>query len=313
MLRWLKIFLLLTLVLSFSSATIAATVLTAMIKTPYFTVFYDPADPYLAESAAEAASDEFQRISKSLGYHIEPNRPMPLMVYRTHHTFTREGGHKDRYTVGTARSGDERISVDASGAFVAMKTVMAHEITHAVIFRILGNQAGALPLWVNEGLAKYESEPYPDPDNERVAEAASESTLIPLSNLRTSFPDKRVDLAYSQSASAVRFMVKEYGESAPKKLLAELAKSGSFDKALLKATGKTEDQFIDEWVGSISKRYRLLRMWKIASAFGGAIMSILVIVAFVIRRRRMAQAAREWEWEEFDDSMSRQLRDWPHR
>ncbi len=290
-----------------------ATVLKATMDTPYFTVHYDPADPYLAESAAEAAADELQRIAKDLGYKPQPDRPIPLMVYRTHYSFTQEGGHRDRYVVGTARTGDERISVDASGAFVAMKTVMSHEITHAVIFRILKNKSHTLPLWVNEGLAKYESEPYPDADNALVADAAADGALIPLANLHSSFPDKRTDLAYAQSASAIRFMVKHHGKSAPKILLAELAKSGSFDKALHTATGKIEKEFTAEWVDSIGRKFRMLRAWRIVSAFGGSIMAFLAILAFAIRRRRMAQAARDWEWEEFDDSMSRQLRDWPHR
>lgn len=283
------------------------------MNTPYFTVHYDPADPFLAESAAEAASDELQRIAKDLGYKLESDRPIPLMIYRTHYSFIQEGGHKDRYVVGTARTGDERISVDASGAFVAMKTVMAHEITHAVIFRILRDKAHTLPLWVNEGLAKYQSEPYPDVDNALVADAAADGTLIPLAQLHSSFPDKRTDLAYAQSASAVRFMVKHHGKSAPRTLLAELADSGSFDKALHTATGKIEKEFTAEWVDSIGRKFRLLRAWRIVSTFGGSIMAFLAILAFVIRRRRMAQAAREWEWEEFDDSMSRQLKDWPHR
>ncbi len=311
--RWMRLFISCLVILVILLGASHATVLKATKKTPYFIVHYDPADPYLAESATEAATDELKRIAQDLGYKLERDRPIPLMVYRTHYSFTQEGGHRDRYVVGTARTGDERISVDASGAFVAMKTVMAHEITHAVIFRILKDKSNALPLWVNEGLAKYESEPYPDADNALVADAAADGALIPLADLHSFFPDKRTDLAYAQSASAVRFMVKHHGKSAPKILLAELAESGSFDKALHAATGKIEKEFTAEWVDSIDKRYRLLRAWRIVSAFGGSIMAFLAILAFAIRRRRMAQAAREWEWEEFDDSMSRQLRDWPHR
>jgi hypothetical protein len=299
--------------LALAVAPAFATELTAVMKTPYFTVHFDPSDHYLAESAASAASDELQRVSKDLGYKIEQGRPIPLMVYRTHLSFTREGGIKDRFTVGTARTGDEQISVDASGAFVTMKTVMSHEITHAVIFRILGDRAGALPLWVNEGLAKYESELYPDADNAAVTDAGANATLIPLSDLAASFPSDRTDLAYAESASAMRYMVKRYGRSAPKTLLAELASTGSFDKAIAKATGKTASAFIAEWANSLSRQFWVLRAWKIVGAFGGAIMAGLAVLAFIIRRRRMAQAAREWEWEQFEDSMERQLREWPHR
>jgi hypothetical protein len=166
---------------------------------------------------------------------------------------------------------------------------------------------------MHEGLAKYQSEPYPDADDALVAQAAADGTLIALADLKKRFPGKRSDLAYAESSSAVRYMVHKYGSSAPKRLLAEVAKSGSFDKALFEATGVVEKEFVSQWAGSISKRYRLLRTWRILSALGGSTMAILAIIAFIIRRKRMARAAREWEWEEFEDSMSRQLRDWPHR
>lgn len=290
-----------------------ATVLTATMKTSYFTVRYDPADRFLADSSVDTARDELRRISRNLGYKIEPDRPFPLMIYRTHYSFIKEGGLDDRFTVGTARTGDERISIDASGAFVTMKQVIGHEITHAVIFRILGDKAGALPLWANEGLAEFESEPFSGNDNALVADAAANTNLIPLPDLKTAFRPNRTDLAYAESASAMRYMVKRYGESAPRAMLAELAATGSFDKAILKATGNSQDEFISAWTNSLSKRFWLMRVWQIGGAFGGAIMAGLVVWAFIIRRRKMAQAAREWEWEQFEESMERQLREWPHR
>lgn len=290
-----------------------ATALTATMKTQYFDVRYDPADKYLADSTADAAHDELVRISKLLGYRIEPDKPFPLWIYRTHYSFIKEGGLDDRFTVGTARTGDERISVDASGAFVEMKQVLGHEITHAVIFRILGDKAGALPLWANEGLAKVESEQFSETDNVLVTEAASNLNLIALSDLAVKFPSARTDLAYAESASAMRFLVKRYGESAPKAMLAELARTGSFDKAILKATGDSQGTFISNWTNSLNKRYSVLRVWQIGGAFGGAIMAGLAIWAFVVRRRKMAEAARQWEWEQFEESMERQLREWPHR
>jgi len=290
-----------------------ATVLTATMETPYFDARYDPADKLLAHLAVETAREELVRVSRDLGYRIEPNRPIPLMIYRTHYSFIQEGGLEDQFTVGTTRTGDERISVDAGGAFVTMKQVLAHEITHAVVFRILGSRARALPLWFNEGLAKYESEKYVGADDSMLANAAADGSLIPLSALARTFPKDRTGLAYAESASAVRYLVKHRGSSAPRIVLAELAATGSFDRAIAKTTGQSERAFVAGWNDSISRRFIAFRVWHIMAAFGGAAMAILVVVAFVIRRRRMAQAAREWEWEEFDDSMGRQLGDWPHR
>jgi len=290
-----------------------ATVLTATMKTPHFDVRYDPESPILAQTTVDAAEEELARISKSLGYRIEPNRRIPLWVYRRHQTFIDEVGLRDEFTVGIARSGDERICIDASGALVTMKQVLAHELTHAVIFRILGDHARKLPLWVNEGLAKYESEKYHGSDDDLLADAAAGGGLIPLVDLRHAFPRDRSSLAYAESASAIRYLVKRRGRDAPRVLLAELARTGSFDRAFVKAAGQPERAFVADWNASITRRFAVLRVWRFAAAFGGAAMALLAVVAFVIRRRRIAQAAREWEWDEFEEAMERQLRQWPHR
>lgn len=291
----------------------SATVLTATMKTPHFDVRYDPEGPILAQTTADTAEDELARISRALGYRIEPNRPIPLWVYRRHQAFIDEVGLRDEFTVGVARSGDNQICIDASGAFVTMRQVLAHELTHAVIFRVLGDRAGKLPLWVNEGLAKYESEKYYGSDDDLLAEAASANSLIPLTDLRRTFPKQKSSLAYAEAASAVRYLIKRRGPEAPRMLLAELAESGSFEQAFEKAAGQSESAFAADWNARISKRFMVLRIWRFTAAFGGAAMAILAVVAFVIRRRRMARAARQWEWEEFEESMERQLREWPHR
>ncbi len=300
-------------IISLFTTSASASVLKATMDTAYFTVRYDPTDKFLATNTVETANREFVRISKALGYKIERNRPIPLWIYRTHYSFIQEVGLDDKFTVGTARTGDERICIDASGAFVTMKQVLAHELTHAVIFRILKNHVSELPLWVNEGLAKYESEYYPDADNELISDNAARNRLIPLSSLKTTFPKNNINLAYAQSASAMRYLIKDRGKDAPKTLLAELASSGSFDKAFAQTAGKSESEFVAAWNKSISRQFAMNIIWHVASAIAGASMAILVIIAFIIRRRRMAQAAREWDWEEFEASMERQLREWPHR
>jgi len=286
-----------------------ASELTAIKITPYFTVHYAPADPYLAESITESANDELKRISAQLGYRVERGKPFPLLVYRTHYAFIKEGGLEDKYTVGTARSSDEAIAVDASGAFVTSKLALTHELTHVIIFRILGSKAYMMPLWMNEGLAKYESEDYSETDRALVADAAANDTLIPLYDLSSSFPKDRIDLSYAESGSAARYFIDRYGESAPKVLLAELDRTGSFDKAMKKATGKDGDEFIAEWSHSIGSRFGMLRIGRIAGALGGMFMAILAIIAFLVRRKQKIQASKEWEWEQFEESMRRQLDD----
>ncbi|MCE5322162.1 hypothetical protein LLG46_02475 [bacterium] len=262
---------------------------------------------------SETAQIALTRISRDLGYKPEKHRPLVLNIYPTHQSFIKAGGLKDRaFTVGTASSRDI-ISVDASGVFASPTETINHEITHAIIFRLLGKNITALPLWANEGLAQYESEEFPDADNAIVANAAADGSLVPLSHFVDHFPKDKSNLAYAESASAIRYLVKEHGKSAPKKMLAELAHGTSFDKAMLKAAGQRSGDFADSWEEHVNKRYYALKLTRIAIGTVPIVMAILAIIAFFVRRKQKIEAAKRWEQEEFDESMRRQLgNDW-HR
>jgi hypothetical protein len=283
------------------------------MRTTHFIVRYDPSDPYLAKLTAEAAEDKLIKISRDLGVSLDRKRPFRLLVYANHMEFIEAGGLEEKkFTVGTATSWNDTISVDASGAFAPIEEVLAHEITHAVIFRALGNQISKLPLWLNEGLAKYQSEGLTYEDKEMVANAAANGTLIPLNNLMQRFPSDRIALAYAQSASAVDYLVREYGKSAPRRLLAELARSGSANKAMMKVTGKTINQFAADWYSATTAKYWTVRLTRIVSAVVSAAMAILAIAAFLVKRKQKIEAARRWEQEEFEEMLRKQLDNgWP--
>jgi hypothetical protein len=295
------------------NAAHAETQLSQEFETPHFVVRYDPSDPYLARIMAHGAEEHLGRIAHSLGLKLEPNRRFHLYVYPTHIGFIKAGGLQERkFTVGTAQS-NEIISIDASGVFETADRIMAHEITHAVIFRILGRQAVRLPLWLNEGLAEYESQDYPDKAQARAADAAADSLLIPLSDLSEAFPERQTDLAYSESFLAAKYLVDEFGKSAPRRLLAELARRGSFDEAARNTIGIGGAEFQDRWYEATTSRYRTLALTRIAAAVGSVVMACLAIVAFLVRRKQKIEAARRWEQEEFEDYLRRQLNDDWHR
>ena len=295
-----------------TSATLTESGLVGLIQTTYFDVHYDPSEKRIARLMADVARDELLRISKDLGYTPVKSRPFPLYVYPSHYGFIKAGGlETSKFTVGTASSRDESISVDTSGAFAKPEKILAHEITHAVIFRILQSKVVLLPLWMNEGLAKYESDDYTSEDDQSIIDAATDGTLMPLSDLASIFPENRISLAYTESASAIRYMVSKYGKSSPKVLLEKLARTGSLDNATRAATGLTSEQLADEWYTQITKKYWPVKISRTAMTMISVLMALLVIAAFIVRRKQKIEAARRWEQEEFDEAMRRQLgNDW---
>ncbi len=280
--------------------------LTATMRTRYFIVNYNPSDPYLANLMARVAQDELIRVSKKLGYKPDPDQPFPLRIYKSHLSFIQGEGILNKFTVGATQSGSAAIALDASGALIFPQEPLAHEITHAVIFRILGPVSGELPLWFNEGLAKHESGAYEGNDNNLVANASADGSLISLSTLQTKFPEERTDLSYAESASAMRFLIKKYGTSAPKAILQDMTRTGSFEKSMIKVTGESPDHFAAIWYDNTDKRYWAWKLVRIMTTVLSIIMAILAVIAFIARRRKMATAARQWEQEELEEALRRQ-------
>lgn len=297
---------------SVSQAQLDAPELSSVKQTRYFTVHYSPQFRLQAELLSDLAQDELLRVGKELGYTPDPTRPFPLYIFQSHKSFMNsEGSDLGKFTVGTTRSGDETIAIDASGVMVLPREVLSHEITHAVIFRLLGSRISALPLWFNEGLAKYESGAYPGNDDALVAEAAANEMLIPLINLSDSFPEDKTGTAYAISSSAIRYMINKYGPSTPRKVLRGILQTGSFSTAMRKATGLSSFEFGDQWYDHEMERYKMAVYSRVGMAVLSAIMAILTIVAFLRRRRKMAQAAKEWDMEEFEEALRRQQgNDW---
>lgn len=300
--------LLAALLLVSAPASTAVTRLPSTMRTDYFVVHYDPRDPELARIMTAGARQHLLEISKRLGYRPDTRKPFPLYVYPSHLGFIQAGGlQAKKFTVGTTAAENETISVDASGVFAPPDQVLAHEITHAVVFRILRSRAGKLPLWFNEGLAKYESEETGDEDDRLLADAAASGMLIPLARLRADFPDESTALAYAESASAVRYLLKRHGRSAARTVLHAMANGRSFDEAMAAAAGGNGGHFEAEWHVRISRQYWALKWTRIGMGAVSTVMAVLVVIAFLRRRRQKIEAAKQWEQEEFDEAMRRQL------
>jgi hypothetical protein len=270
-----------------------------IIRNEHFVVRYHSADPFLARVIADNAEQQLWRIAHDLGYPLEHIRRFSIDAYPSHADFVSASKLENRSSiVGTTRLGDEAIAVDAGAVLVSTKEVLAHEITHAVLFRILGRNALRMPVWFDEGLAKYESREYDATDSDIVARAAADNELIPLTDLASGFPEDKGGLAYAESADALKYMVHRFGRSAPRRVVHELRRSGSFDRAMLSVTGADSSRFADRWYDWTTRRDAGFRLASVGTAVISAVMAMLVVAAFLTRRRQKIEAARRWEQED---------------
>ncbi len=287
--------------------------LTMQFRTQHFLVRADPADPFLARLTAKAAEQQLRRVSRILGLPLDPAKPFKLQVFRSHYDLARATGTNPREMfLGMAWSSG-LVSVDASGSYEPADALLAHEITHVVVFRILGPHARGLPLWFHEGLAQVIAGGYDRYNRNAVADAAAEDRLIPWKKLRKSFPKDEWELAYMQSHNAVRDIVDHHGIVGIREIIHLMAKGASFDEAMRRAVGISGSAYEREWYRTVTQRYRVYRITRAAAACVSFLMAGLAVAAFIVRQRQKLEAARRWEREEMKKTLSRVLGDEPFR
>lgn len=285
--------------------------LSGVTYTNHFIIRHDPDFKSTALVIGDACEEWLKEISTKLDYHEQSSGRIPVNLYYNLREFSEATGReKPGQVVGQASSRGV-IDLDASGLFEPAEQIAGHEIVHVIIFRILGQKIGALPLWVNEGTAKYLTDDWDIVDRTSITNAISKGNLIPLQRLTHSFPGKGQEgLAYSESASAVNFFVKTYGEDALVKLIQNTGRTGSFETAMRQTTGKSVSEFASAWQSNVEGRFGSSRLIRLISIIGFLAMPVLALAAYLAVRKREKRLIEQYEQDEWEEA---NWRDWGGR
>ena len=195
-----------------------------------------------------------------------------------------------------------------------------HEFVHLVFDTASANPYHYPPRWLNEGVAVYQSEGYGSTDRAAVEAAAKSGTLIPLDGLTGQFPNgDDFFLAYSESVSAVDYMIRTHGRDALVTLIRSYADGRTDDEAFKAALELDMTEFGTAWMNALNaepgKRYGPASAppGPVPAAWGGApvggtgspaptaatwlavvvvvLVGLVVVGLFVARRRRLASEA----------------------
>lgn len=274
--------------------------LSELIETDHFRIHYSKGDYFAADRVSRAAEESLKRISANLGYTGTHARTQ-VFVYPTHRDFVKATGtERGKFVLGRAHSGSEHIDIDSQELFAKVETVTAHEVAHIVVFRLLGPHAD-IPLWMHEGIAKTESHDWDDTDTHLMADAVSHGKLMRLEEISRTFPESREGLAYAQSASFLRYLLDTYGRGRLPLLLEETRRTGSFERAVELVMGRELPDLERDWVAYLERKYAPYMWVRMISTGMIGLLPILVLLAYLVRRRakreRMERYAQE-EWEE---------------
>lgn len=198
--------------------------------TGHFTIRFDGyEDRDVYRDVLDILEEAYRDVGKALSYYPDQEITVYLYTKEQFSDITRSPSRS-----GAIYDGSIRLPIrNYKRNLEALKRILYHEYSHAVIHRISGGRA---PTWLNEGLAQY-LEGGDNRDKVMAARAIVKKagTFLPLDKLDGSFmglSDKQASLAYAESYLAVRYLVEKYGIYSIKRLLEELSAHGDTAKVL---------------------------------------------------------------------------------
>lgn len=187
---------------------------------------------------------------------VTESQPVDFFVYASRDDFYTALG-PDRENVG----GTALVEIRTMFARIApdeidqpwVGTVIPHELTHLVFDTAVDNPYHQPPHWLDEGVAVYQAVGYGPDDRAAVAAAVDDGSLIPLDGLVGQFPTtaERFGLAYSESVSAVDFLVRRFGKDALVDLIRSYATGVTDDEAFAAAIGLDAVGFNEAWLDDL--------------------------------------------------------------
>jgi hypothetical protein len=177
------------------------------------------------------------------------------------------------------------IPAHRGAGFDNVARTVIHELAHVALHRFL--EPARIPRWFTEGYATWASGQL-DPEAAWLLRIAFVTRRAPpLDSLALGWPEGVRDarIAYLLSATVLEYLYAQGGEFALRRFLERWSDGRSMEEALFQTYGLTFAQLERHWSRSVRRRYgwavffsQTLVIW--------AILALVVVALFLIRRRR---------------------------
>jgi hypothetical protein len=174
--------------------------------------------------------------------------------------------------------------VSDRGGTHTLPVILRHELAHIALQRRI---EGPIPRWFNEGYATWTAGQFDADAGWMLRLAFLTNRAPPLDSLTLDWPLLSADarLAYLLSASAVRYLHSLGTPQTFERFLDVWAAAGSFEQALREVYVLATPQFERLWRAHVRRSYGWTQLIA-QSMFVWLVITMLVLVLFVVRRRR---------------------------
>ncbi len=263
-----------------------------------FVVFYAGNDLGHAREAAHVLAKAYDELL--FDFQFEPARQFDVYLMPTRQSFREAlGGQLPEWTGAYANPMYNRMVVKSPrwNSESSLENSLVHELVHLVIHSYLG--ARDLPRWLDEGLAIFYSREQHWKTATALSKAISTNSLIPLSDIDyvLDYHRAKADLAYQQSYSTVRYLLRTYDIEAVRLILSDVKMGAPVQRAFFHATGSTLDDFEKEWQTYARNTHKWMWFYEI-NDYIWIFIFVLVFLAFVAKRIRNKRIERQWQEEQ---------------
>ncbi len=136
-------------------------------------------------------------------------------------------------------------------------SIIRHELTHALIHRMAGNN---VPAWLHEGIAQYKDGVDDTAVKEVLRQAITSDSLIPINYLKAGFvsfkEDKtKVKIAYAESLGFIEYLIDSYGFYTILDMLNNFNNYSSLDELFTSVYSLDLSQLESGWIEQLRLQY----------------------------------------------------------
>ncbi len=279
-----------------------------VVETSSFSIEFDSKDRNTASYLEENIEGVARRIKEET--ELTPKGKIRVVIARDLDRFRTAHGSSRRlppmWAAGLAYPGQRLIVLKSPkllpGADIL--DIFVHEYVHILLGESFGTDP--IPTWLNEGLAMYLSREWDWSRPVVMTRAVLTNGVIPLSRIEGEFPEdpETARLAYAESYYLVAFLRERLGPGGLYRFIDYYRRGFGFKDSLRRSGGMEYKELEEQWLRFLKVRFSMAPLLT-SSGVLWFVMALLFLLAYRNKKKRAKEKLREWEEEEFSDSLGR--------
>jgi hypothetical protein len=271
-------------------------------STSHFIFYFHSQDKKVMKSLIDDAEALRREIVKDLGIDFKEKTKVCLTPSIRKYQEIQPGGEVPSWSAAVAYPSLNLIIIQSPRATkrkgIDLRKILKHEFTHIALGKAFSRRE-KIPLWLNEGLAMYESREWDFSRVSTITRAVLTDSLIPLSEITRLFPFEadKAELAYSESFYLISFLISQYGKESFHRFLKEYSEGKGLKDVLREVYGIKWEELEEKWKNYLKVRFSWLPIITSTTTLW-FLVAIAFILAYIKKKKATRLKFEQWEREE---------------